>query len=524
MSKTLGTFRAVYLVALCCVGSFLFAYDTGIIGGILTFEGFQTDFRYGPSQKATVGSNSTSLLQAGAFFSCFFIWPFTAKYGRRWSIILASVIFCAGAIVQTINTHSLAAFYVARVISGVGVGMATVVIPMYSAEMAPKNIRGMLGSMFQFFFTMGVMTSYWIDYGVSKHLKPSTLQWQIPVGLQLVPGAILGLGMLLCKESVRWLAKTGRRDEALESLVWVRGGENKTDVQEEFAEIIASIEEEQGQKEGLTWRELVEPTNRYRIILIISLQIGPSPPSPLHDTSDYRFRKLTLASGVQLTGNTSLAYYAPQVFAAVGAGQDNLLITGFFGLVKVVSCLFYLLFLVERMGRRGSLLAGAFLMGAYMLIIACLTATNPPKSVDQGLTSTAIASMTMIYLEAMSYNISWGPAPWVYMGEIFPSRIREAGIAIGTSTQWLFNFVFSQATPHAVQNLGWRTFLMFCIFNWALVVFVWFFIKETKGKSLEEMDILFSGGKSGNDSENAPYDKREKANVSPIPRNIGRDN
>lgn len=171
--------------------------------------------------------------------------------------------------VQTINTHSLAAFYVARVISGVGVGMVTVVIPMYSAEMAP-----MLGSMFQFFFTMGVMTSYWIDYGVSKHLKPSTKQWQIPVGLQLVPGAILGLGMLLCKESARWLAKTGRRDEALQSLVWVRGGENTPEVQQEFAEIIATIEEEESQKEGLTWRELVQPTNRYRILIIIALQIG----------------------------------------------------------------------------------------------------------------------------------------------------------------------------------------------------------------------------------------------------------
>ncbi|TEA18765.1 Quinate permease [Colletotrichum sidae] len=489
MSKTLGTFRAVYLVALCCVGSFLFAYDTGIIGGILTFEGFQNDFRYGPSQKAAVGSNSTSLLQAGAFFSCFFVWPFTAKFGRRWSIILASAIFCAGAVVQTINTHSLAAFYVARVVSGVGVGMATVVIPMYSAEMAPKNIRGMLGSMFQFFFTMGVMTSYFVDYGVSKHVPASTRQWQIPVGLQLVPGAILGLGMLVCKESVRWLAKTGRREEALESLIWVRDGENSVEVQEELAEIIASIEEEQNHKEGLTWRELIQPSNRHRILLIIALQIG-----------------------VQLTGNTSLAYYAPQVFAAVGAGQNSLLITGFFGVVKVVSCLFYLLFLVERLGRRGSLLAGAFLMGVYMLIVACLTATHPPQA-DQGLTSTAIASMTMIYLEAMSYNISWGPAPWVYMGEIFPSRIREAGIAIGTSTQWLFNFVFCQATPHAVENLGWRTFLMFCIFNWALVVFVWFFIKETKGKSLEEMEHLFTGRSFGGDAENAQRMNEEKSNL-----------
>lgn len=125
---------------------------------------------------------------------------------------------------QTINTHSLGAFYAARVVSGIGVGMATVVIPMYSAEMAPKNIRGMLGSMFQFFFTLGVMTSYWIDYAVSEHMEPSTAQWQIPVGLQLAPGAILGLGMLLTKESPRWLAKKRRREEALKSLSWIRGG------------------------------------------------------------------------------------------------------------------------------------------------------------------------------------------------------------------------------------------------------------------------------------------------------------
>ncbi|KAI1413119.1 quinate permease [Hypoxylon sp. FL1857] len=476
MSKALGTFRAVYLVALCCVGSFLFAYDTGIVGGILTFSSFQEDFRYEVSQKATVGSNSTSLLQAGAFFSCFFIWPFTAKFGRRLSLVLASTIFCIGAVVQTINTHSLGAFYAARVVSGVGVGMATVVIPMYSAEMAPKNIRGMLGSMFQFFFTLGVMTSYWIDYAVSTHMKPSTAQWQIPIGLQLAPGGILGLGMLLTKESPRWLAKKGRREDAMKSLAWIRGGAS-LEVDEEFAEILASIEEEERVTNGVTWRELILPVNRMRVFLIIALQIG-----------------------VQLTGNTSLAYYAPQVFAAVGAGQDNLLITGFFGVVKVISCLFFLLFLVERIGRRGSLLGGAFLMGTYMLIIAVLTATHPP-SASSGLTSTSIASITMIYLEAMSYNISWGPVPWVYMSEIFPSRIREAGVAIGTSTQWLFNFVFSQVTPHAVQNLGWRTFLMFCIFNYSLVVFTWFFIKETKGKSLEEMEALFGATATAIDVE-----------------------
>ena len=168
-----------------------------------------------------------------AFFACFFVWPFTARFGRRWSIVLASVIFNIGAILQTINTHSIGVFYAARAISGVGVGMATVIIPMYSAEMAPKEMRGMLGGFFQLFFTSGVMTSYWVDYGVAKHMKQSTAQWQIAVGLQLVPGVLLGLGMLLTKESTRWLAKTGQHEKAMASLTWVRGGERTQEVEDE---------------------------------------------------------------------------------------------------------------------------------------------------------------------------------------------------------------------------------------------------------------------------------------------------
>ncbi|KXJ89566.1 general substrate transporter [Microdochium bolleyi] len=474
MGKRLGYFRVSYLAALCCVGSFLFAYDTGVVGGVLTFESFRRDFSINASNSATVSGLSASLLQAGAFVACFFAWPFTARFGRRWTLVLASSIFNVGAIIQVIDTKSLPAFYVARFISGIGVGIATVIIPMYSAEMAPKEIRGQLGSMFQFFFTMGVAVSYWVDYGVSINIPSITKQWQIPIGLQLVPGGILGLGMLLTKESTRWLAKKGRAEEALESLVWVRGGDSP-EVQAEFAEILAGIQTEEAITEGLTWKEVIMPVNRWRIFIAITLQMG-----------------------VQLTGNTSLAYFAPQVFKAVGAG-DVLLITGFFGIVKIISCGFFLLFLVERIGRRGALMGGASLMGTYMLIIAVLTATHPPAP-NQGFTPTGVASVAMIYLEAMSYNCSWGPVSWLYMSEIFPTRIREIGVAVGTATQWLFNFVFSQITPHAINNIGWKTFLMFCIFNWALVVYVWFVIKETKGRSLEEMEGLF-GAKTTIDPE-----------------------
>ncbi|KAL4819770.1 general substrate transporter [Aspergillus spinulosporus] len=463
MGKLLGRLRATFLVSVCCVGSFLFAYDTGIIGGILTLDSFKQSFRYSEAERADIASNSTT------FFSCFFAWPFTKKFGRRWSIALASLIFCIGGIIQVAPTHSIGAFYAARVISGVGVGMATVMVPMYSAEMSPKEIRGQLGSLFQFFFTLGVMTSYWIDYAVEKHVASSDRQWQIPIGLQLVPAGILGLGMLFLKESVRWLASVGRHEEALQSLIWVRGGEDTEEVRTEMAEILDGISAEVAATEGVTWKELNLPANRFRIFIAISIQIA-----------------------AQCTGNTSLAYYAPQIFGAVGTSEnDTLLITGFFGVVKVVACGIFVLFLVERIGRKWSLALGAFMMGALMLIVAILAKVFTPDATATEISSPTAASIAMIYLEAASYNMSWGPVPWLYMSEIFPTRIREIGIAVGTATQWLFNFVFSQATPHAVDNMGWRTFLMFCIFNWAIVVYVFLFIRETTGKSLEEMEDVF---------------------------------
>lgn len=169
--------------------------------------------------------------------------------------------------------------------------------------MSPKEIRGQLGSLFQFFFTLGVMTSYWIDYAVEKHVEPSDRQWQIPIGLQLVPAGILGIGMLFLKESVRWLASKGRHDEALQSLIWVRGGEDTEEVRAEMAEILDGISAEVAATEGVTWRELALSANRYRLFIAITIQICMLPvPWLLSDTDSL---------GAQCTGNTSLAYCMP---------------------------------------------------------------------------------------------------------------------------------------------------------------------------------------------------------------------
>lgn len=469
MGKRLGTFRACYVVALCSIGSFLFAYDTGIVGGVLTFPSFQNDFGYSKAEKTQVNSNCVSILQAGAFFGCFGIWPLTSWLGRRWGFIIASAVFCVGAIMQVINTHSIGVFYAGRVISGLGTGAATVLVPMFSAEMAPKEIRGKLGSCFQLFFATGVCISYWVDYAAQKGISStSSTQWQVPIGLQLVPGGLLGVGMLLVKESVRWLAKKGRNEEAYASLLWVRGGVDGPEIRAEFAEILTGVELEVRESEGLTWRELLLPSNRLRMFIAITIQLCQ-----------------------QLTGNTSLAYYAPQIFATIGAGNKTLFITGFFGLVKIAGVLLFLLFFVERFGRKIPFMVGAFAMGSFMLIIALIVATHPPKPSATGITSAGAAGIAMVYLEAFAFNMSWGPLPWLYIGEIFPNRIREIGIATGAASQWLFNFVMSQITPHAIDNIGWKTFLMFAIFNYAIIIYSYFVLRETTGKSLEEMEVVF---------------------------------
>ena len=471
MGKQLGTFRAIYVVALCAIGSFLFAYDTGIVGGVLTLPSFQRDFGYTKKEKTQINSNCVSILQAGAFFGCFAVWPVASRFGRKWAFITASIVFCIGAIVQTINTHSIGAFYAGRVISGLGTGAATVLVPMFSAEMAPKEIRGALGSCFQLFFATGVCISYWVTYAASSGLsKEKSIQWQVPVGLQLVPGALMGLGMLLVKESTRWLAKKGRNEESFESLVWVRGGEDTPEVRAEFSEILAGVELEIRQSEGLTWKELLLPSNRLRIFIAVTLQLCQ-----------------------QLTGNTSLAYYAPQIFATIGAGNKSLFITGFFGLVKMAGVATFIFFFVDTIGRKKPFMAGAFAMGSFMLIIACLVATHPPKknTENAGISPYGAAGIAMVYLEAFSFNMSWGPLAWLYIGEIFPSRIREIGIATGAASQWLFNFMMSQITPYAIDNIGWRTFLMFAIFNYAIIFYSFFVLRETAHKSLEEMEVVF---------------------------------
>jgi MFS family permease len=193
---------------------------------VLTLKSYQNDFRY--TDKTTVSAVMVSLQNVGAFLAALGISLISARFGRRRTIMASCAVFILGVILQVIPSHALACFYIGRFVSGLGLGAATAVAPSYNAEMAPKEIRGQLGSGMQLLFALGVMISYWIDYGVTVGMEVQSAQWQIPVGLQMVPAAVLGFGLIGFPESVRWLVKKERYVEAWASLTWMRADDGRS--------------------------------------------------------------------------------------------------------------------------------------------------------------------------------------------------------------------------------------------------------------------------------------------------------
>lgn len=389
--------------------------------------------------------------------------------------MISSLIFIVGAIIETINTHSLPAFYVGRVIAGVGLGIATVVIPMYSSEMAPPELRGRIGCFFQLFFTIGILISYWVDYGVKKGIADTNkAQWQVPIGLQILPAAILGLGTFTLKDSVRWYMQKGREAEAWESLKWIRASDGP-EVQAEMDEIRLGVELEAKEVAGFRFAELLQP-RAFKLMLTSFL----------------------VFTAQQATGATAFAYFGPQYFALL-TGDDvnrNLLLTGIFGAVKVIACGSFVWLLSERFARRTSFIGGATIMAIIFYITTAIVKTHPPPGKDDAggpVKPSGKATVALIYLFVIVYNMSWGPLPWPYVSEIFPTRIREPGVATGVAAQWLFNFVFTLVTPYMQADLGWATFLVWAVFNTIIAIGAAVFLKETAGKTLEVINAEFAG-------------------------------
>ncbi|KAJ4500987.1 general substrate transporter [Lentinula lateritia] len=509
-SERVGLFqnvRVYWLAFIAYWGILLFGYDTGIAGGVVGNLYFEETFGIANStgtintkKSDDVSSNVVSVLQAGAFFGALVSAPVSAKFGRKWPLFIYTLIFAIGAILTIVPSGSnpgrgLGEIYAGRVISGFGIGAITAVSPAFVSECSPKEVRGRITGLFQVMVASGIMISYFINLGVGLHVKNNPKIWRIPFGLQLVPAGMMALGLLTVKESPRYLASVGRNEEAINNLAYLRRSPADSEsVVLEMAEIEAAIQEERLARVSLGWREaFFGKGNAIRFLIAFMIFLLQ-----------------------QWSGQNSVTYYAPQIFASIGytGTKNSLLASGVLGaefssfrildilltcrslgVVKVVTVSTFVAFGVERFGRKRFLFISSMGMGILFFIIGALLKTHPPPaaSANDAPSSPSRASQAMaamLYLEGVCYVIGWGPLPWIYVSEIFPTRTRHYGLALASASQWLWNFVISKQTPIMKTELGYKLFLMFASVNIGALAVFSLLIPETKGKSLEEMDIF----------------------------------
>lgn len=338
------------------------------------------------------------------------------------------------------------------------------------------------------------MISFWIDYGTNfiggTGQTQSEAAWRIPLALQLIPALILGAGVLFMPFSPRWLVYQERDEEALQVLSKARRLDPQSDlVQIEYLEIKA---------EYLFEKELAaEKFPQYQDKSFGSeLKLGFHSYLSLISNRTLFWRvaigSLTMFFQ-QWTGINAILYYAPSIFGALGltSNTTGLLATGVVGITMFLTTIPSTIW-VDRTGRKPILISGAFIMAACHFIVAILTSqffftwNQHPAA--------GWVACAMVWIFAGAFGYSWGPAAWILISEIFPLSVRGKGMSIAASSNWMNNFIVGQVTPSMLAAMPWGTFVFFGIFSFLGGVFIWFFVPETKGLTLEEMDEVFGSG------------------------------
>jgi len=473
--------RAILLATFIAFGGFLFGYDIGVISGCLIMPDFVGRFgQIGDDGKPFLSSSRqsiiTSLLSAGTFVGALGQAFTSDSRGRKGSILIWSAIFTVGTAIQTGTNTSLAQITIGRFIAGLGVGALSAIVPLYTGETAPKKLRGMLLVLYQLQIIIGIFLSYIIDLG-THHLN-SSASWRIPVGLQMLWGLVLLSGYFFLPESPRHLLGTGREAEARKVIAELNS------VPEDDLVVIETMDElEYGlrlENEGgkATWVECFSTRNMLwkRSLNGMMLQFIQ-----------------------QLNGQNFYYYYGDTFFQSAGTALDPYSIQAILGGVSVVGTL-PALYLIETWGRRNSLLTGSVLEAICSLIaglVGHFTLAPTGTPLDQLTPRNKQGGDTLIafaVLHLFSYSMFWGPTPWVYLGESFPLRVRPKAIALGSATNWIWNFLLSFFAPRIAARIGPLILLIFFGMLCFGFVYVYFFIPETKGLSLEEVDEMYRSG------------------------------
>ncbi len=434
----------VLLVAsIAALGGLLFGYDTGVISGAILF--ITKDFALAQREQAF----TISVVLIGCIAGSAVAGAVADRIGRRWTLFLAGVVFFAGAIASAFAPND-AILLCARFVVGIGIGLSSVVAPLYISEVAPANVRGALVSLYQFAITVGILAAYLVDYALAAHG-----QWRWMLGLAVVPSIVLVVGMLVMPESPRYLFKILLGDRARAELLRIYLDPAERTAEEE------SIAESLGAK-SQGWEALRAPA--FRIALFIGI---------------------SLAVLQQITGINTVIYYGPQIFAMAGIGSASASILAQ-TLVGTVNCGMTLIaiFFVDRVGRKPLLYAG---LAGMFVALAALAAAFAQPHLSGSLGAIALGSM-MLYVGCFAFSL--GPIVWLLISEIFPLRARGLGMSISTLSNWVGNFLVSQFFLTMVERLGRSgTFALYAVLCIVTIVFVRAMVPETKRELLERIRV-----------------------------------
>lgn len=434
---------AVCLVsAIAALAGLLFGFDTGIISGALLF--IQKNFALTAGLKEIIVSSVLFGAMIGSLGSGYL----TDTYGRRKIMLIISLMFITGTLIAALAVN-IGMIIFGRIFIGIAIGVGSYTAPLYIAEAAPARWRGGLVSLNQLAITIGIMSSYFINYAFVN----TEASWRLMFAIGIIPAVLLGIGMIFLPESPRWLVKENRTEQAKKILQYLRGDNN---VDSEIHEIEHSL-----QMHHAKLSELFAPWIRNVLFLGIFLSFLQ-----------------------QVTGINAIIYYAPSIFQMAGFHDvsTSILATVGIGIVNVLSTIFAVFYL-DKLGRRPLLFFGLIGMG---LSLFCLSMAFHYADQFTYLRWFAVAS-TFIYVICFAFSL--GALLWLMVAEIFPLELRGAAMGIAVFSCWFANFLVSSTFLTLVNALGTsNTFLVYTIMCIAGLGISYFIVPETKNVTLEKIE------------------------------------
>ncbi|ETN44193.1 uncharacterized protein HMPREF1541_10744 [Cyphellophora europaea CBS 101466] len=463
--------------------------DEGLISGTFNTKAFQTLLGFDTldeKEYADIKGNVSAMVQIGSVGGALLAFLLADRIGRLWATRQLCLLWILGIVIFMTNGGRLGQVYAGRFIAGLGIGQTTVVAPI--AEIAPKAVRGLCTCVFAGSVYIGIMLAYFASYGSNLHIDINSYNsWAVPTSMHIMFAGLIFILSFFNKESPRFLIKKGNVEHAVENLARIRNLPADHEViVHEIHEIKHQLAEEQeatmGQGVFGIFREMFcMPNNFYRIYLGLGSQL------------------LSQWSGAQ-----SITIYAPDMFALLGTtGQrEKLFATAIFGVVKFVASIMCALFLVDVIGRKRALSIGIILQAVSMCYVAAFL-TAVPGIDEEGFEFTpsqkkaSTGAIVMIYISGFGWAMGWNSIQYLLNAEIYPLRIR----AISSSMVMCFHFVNQYGNSRAVPQMllpvssggltPAGTFWLFTAITLLGLFWAWYFIPETAGLSLEQMDYLF---------------------------------